>query len=221
MLTILGKSPWDSDAIFIISCKFGCRNKTVQPFRKDMSVIPPSTLYNVETWKFWLQASDAVCGVEVGMCHLKKCPQKQIILRFSSMLSLSKAAHTFCDRSLMAVFVRHCTVKTSPVTSTFYNFFLIIVLIFFVQVPNFHCKPITGSFTTDHLYLNHTVQPHINALYSSRASLFKSRFFVYKSKYQQLLKVYAKTFFFFFVFFLSFVVLIFLLTSHSSLSIHD
>ena len=100
LLTILGKSPWDSDAIFIISCKFGCRNKTVQPFRKDMSVLPPSTLYNVETWKFWLQASNAVCGVEVGMCHLKKSPQKQIVLRFSSMLSLSKAAHTFCDRSL-------------------------------------------------------------------------------------------------------------------------
>ena len=100
LLTILGKIPWDSDAIFIISCKFGCGNKTVQPFRKYMSVLPPSTLYNVETWNFGLQASNAVCGVEVGMCHLKKDPQKQIVVRFSSVLSLSKAAHTFRETSL-------------------------------------------------------------------------------------------------------------------------
>ena len=44
--------------------------KTVHPFRKFLPVLPPPTLYKVETRKkFWIHASNIVCGVmgEVGL----------------------------------------------------------------------------------------------------------------------------------------------------------
>ena len=41
--------------------------KTVHPFRNFLAVLPPPTLYKVETWKkFWIHASNNVCGVRGG-----------------------------------------------------------------------------------------------------------------------------------------------------------
>ena len=42
--------------------------KTVHPFRNFLAVLPPPTLYKVETRKkFWIHASNIVCGVRVGI----------------------------------------------------------------------------------------------------------------------------------------------------------
>ena len=49
--TILDKSPWDSTAIFIFSVISRFPLKTVQRFRNFLAVLPPPTLYKVETRK--------------------------------------------------------------------------------------------------------------------------------------------------------------------------
>ena len=42
--------------------------KTVHPFWKFLEVLPPHTLYKVETRKkFWIDASNIVCGVRGGV----------------------------------------------------------------------------------------------------------------------------------------------------------
>ena len=42
--------------------------KTVHPFRNFLAVLPPPTLYKVETRKkFWIHASNIVCGVRGGV----------------------------------------------------------------------------------------------------------------------------------------------------------
>ena len=44
--------------------------KTVHPFRNFLAVLPPPTLYKVETWKkFRTHASNIVCGVRGGVRH--------------------------------------------------------------------------------------------------------------------------------------------------------
>ena len=43
------KSHWDSSAIFIFFCHFSVPLKTVHPFRNFLAVLPPPTLYKVET----------------------------------------------------------------------------------------------------------------------------------------------------------------------------
>ena len=41
--------------------------KTVHPFRNSLAVLPPPTLYKVESRKkFWMHASNIVCGVRGG-----------------------------------------------------------------------------------------------------------------------------------------------------------
>ena len=66
--TILDKSPWDSTAIFIFSVISRFPLKTVQRFRNFLAVLPPPTLYKVETRKkFWIHASNIVCGVRGGV----------------------------------------------------------------------------------------------------------------------------------------------------------
>ena len=41
--------------------------KTVHPFQNFLAVLPPPTLYKVETWKkCWIHASNIVCGVRGG-----------------------------------------------------------------------------------------------------------------------------------------------------------
>ena len=66
--TILDKSPWDSNAIFRFFCHSGFPHKTaLHPFRNFLAVLPPITLCNVETWKkFWIHASNIICGVRGG-----------------------------------------------------------------------------------------------------------------------------------------------------------
>ena len=49
--TILDKRPWDSTAIFIFSVISRFPLKTVQRFRNFLAVLPPPTLYKVETRK--------------------------------------------------------------------------------------------------------------------------------------------------------------------------
>ena len=54
--------------------------KTVHPFRNFLAVLSPPTLYKVETRKkFWIHASDIVCGVREGgwTCVHWKSPQKR------------------------------------------------------------------------------------------------------------------------------------------------
>ena len=42
--------------------------KTVHPFRNSLAVLPPTTLYKVETRKkFWIHAFNIVCGVRGGV----------------------------------------------------------------------------------------------------------------------------------------------------------
>ena len=42
--------------------------KTVHPFRNSLAVLPPPTLYKVESRKkFWMHASNIVCGVRGGV----------------------------------------------------------------------------------------------------------------------------------------------------------
>ena len=66
--TILDKSPWDSTAIFIFFCHFSVPPKTVHSFRNFLAVLPPPTLYKVETRKkFWIHASNIVCWVRGGV----------------------------------------------------------------------------------------------------------------------------------------------------------
>ena len=52
--------------------------KTVHPFRNFLAVLPPPTLYKVETRKkFWIHASNIVCGVRggVGSVSIGKRPR--------------------------------------------------------------------------------------------------------------------------------------------------
>ena len=52
----------------------------VHPFRKFLAVLPPPTLYKVETRKkFWIQASNIVCGVRggVGLVWIGKRPRNE------------------------------------------------------------------------------------------------------------------------------------------------
>ena len=56
--------------------------KTVHPFRNSLVVLPPPTLYKVETRKkFWIHASNIVCGVRLGelldLCELENAPETQ------------------------------------------------------------------------------------------------------------------------------------------------
>ena len=54
-------------------------HKTVHPFQNCLAFLPPPTLYKVETRKkFWIHASNIVCGVgERGWaCVDWKTPQK-------------------------------------------------------------------------------------------------------------------------------------------------
>ena len=65
---IMDKRPWDSNAILFF-CHSGFPHKTAHPFRNFPAVFPPPTLYKVKTrGKFWIHASNIVCGVrgEVG-----------------------------------------------------------------------------------------------------------------------------------------------------------
>ena len=69
--TIMDKSPWGSNAIFIYLCVF-CHSEvtyeTVHPFRNFLAVLPSPTLYNVESRKkSWIHASNVVCGVRGGV----------------------------------------------------------------------------------------------------------------------------------------------------------
>ena len=64
----MDKSPWDSNAIFVFFCHSGFPHKTVHPSRNVLAVLPPPTLYKVETRKkFWIHASNTVCGVRGGV----------------------------------------------------------------------------------------------------------------------------------------------------------
>ena len=59
--TILDKSPWDSAAIFIFFCYFSFPLKTMHPFQNFLAVLPPPTLYKVETLKkFWIHTPNIV-----------------------------------------------------------------------------------------------------------------------------------------------------------------
>ena len=76
----MDKSPWDSNAIFRFFFHSGFPHKTVHPFRKFLAVLPPYTLYKVETRKkFWIHASNIVCGGGKGLdlCELENAPEMQ------------------------------------------------------------------------------------------------------------------------------------------------
>ena len=54
--------------------------KTVHHFRNFLALFPPPTLYKVETRKkFWIHASNIVCGVREGLdlCELENAPETQ------------------------------------------------------------------------------------------------------------------------------------------------
>ena len=84
--SILENSPWDSTAILIFCCRslFAVISrfplKTGRPFLNFLAVLPHPTLYKVETRKkFWIHASNIVCGVWGGggwTCVNWKTPHK-------------------------------------------------------------------------------------------------------------------------------------------------
>ena len=52
--------------------------KTVHPFRNSLAVLPFPTLYKVETRKkFWIHASNIVCGVGLDLCELENAPETE------------------------------------------------------------------------------------------------------------------------------------------------
>ena len=58
--------------------------KTVHPFRNSLAVPPPPSLYKVETRKkFWIHASNIVCGVRegVGPVWIGNAPEMQKCLK--------------------------------------------------------------------------------------------------------------------------------------------
>ena len=71
--------------IHIFLSFLGSLSKTVHHFRNVFAVLPPPTLYKVETRKkFWIHASNIVCGVRAGVVDLyelknalktQKCPK--------------------------------------------------------------------------------------------------------------------------------------------------
>ena len=77
----MDKSSWDSNAIFIFFCHSRFPHKTVcHPFHNYLAVLPPPTLYKVETQKkFWIHESNIVCGVRggVGPVRIGKLPEMQ------------------------------------------------------------------------------------------------------------------------------------------------
>ena len=67
---------------FSVICRFPL--KTVHPFRNFLAVLPPPTLYKVETRKkVWMHASNIVCGVREGLdlCELENTPERQKCLK--------------------------------------------------------------------------------------------------------------------------------------------
>ena len=75
--TIMDKSPWDSNAIFIFFLSFRVPRKTVHPFRNFPAVFPPLP-YTKK--KFWIHAPNIVCGVrerDVGPVWIGKRPEMQ------------------------------------------------------------------------------------------------------------------------------------------------
>ena len=65
---ILNKSPWDNTAIIIFLCYFSVPSLNSSAFSKFCCSSPSPTLYKVETRKkFWIHASNIVCGVRGGV----------------------------------------------------------------------------------------------------------------------------------------------------------
>ena len=65
--------------IHIFSVISWCPLKTVHPFQNFLAVLPPPTLYKVETRKkLWIHASKIVCGVRGGLrlVWIEKRPRK-------------------------------------------------------------------------------------------------------------------------------------------------
>ena len=75
--TVMDKTSWDSNAIFIFFRLSVFLHKTVHPFRNFLAVIPSPHPVQIETRKeFWIHASNIVCGVmgEVGPMRTGKRP---------------------------------------------------------------------------------------------------------------------------------------------------
>ena len=78
--TILDKSPWDSTAIFIFFCYFSVlfllKQCSVFEILLQFSLPPPYTKLKLGK-KFWIHASNIVCGVRegVGPVWIGKCPR--------------------------------------------------------------------------------------------------------------------------------------------------
>ena len=89
--TIMDKSPWDTNAIFIFSVISGLPYKTERCFWNFLAVLPPSTLYKVETGKnsgYPVYASNFVCGVRggVGPAWIGKHHRNASVPRLLSMI---------------------------------------------------------------------------------------------------------------------------------------
>ena len=75
--TILDKSPVPQYSYYSVIS--GLPLKTMHPFQDFLAVLPPPTLYKVETRKkFWINACNIVCGVRggVGPVWIGKRPRK-------------------------------------------------------------------------------------------------------------------------------------------------
>ena len=66
--TIMDRSPWESNAIFFFFVILGSLIKQCILFEINFSCSSPPTLYKVEIQKkFWIHASNIVCGVRGGV----------------------------------------------------------------------------------------------------------------------------------------------------------
>ena len=102
LLTILDKSSWDNNAIFIIFCNFCVPRITVQSFRTFLAV-SPLNLHKVKTRKkFWIHASNVVRGVREGVgqgCRWKTPHKCKSVPRLLSRRNHAVSLCTIFDMS--------------------------------------------------------------------------------------------------------------------------
>ena len=122
----MDKSSWDSNAIFVFFCHSRFPHKTVcHPFHNYLAVLPPPTLYKVETQKkFWIHASNIVCGVRGGvgpvrigkLPEIQKCP-KTCVHDCSVILAGKCGSHCHSTTSFSENIVVAETIILQPIKS--------------------------------------------------------------------------------------------------------
>ena len=89
----MDKSPWESNAIFRFFVILGSLIKQCILFEINFSCSSPPTLYKVEIQKkFWIHASNIVCGVRggVGPVWIGNAQKCKSVPRLLSMIEVGR-----------------------------------------------------------------------------------------------------------------------------------